>query len=961
MSSDSTLSLQTIRAKLQQLQMLQQQGSATSNNNSLSTPSSALRTAELTDRSTANSLHFTDRSKVTTESHHAHPIAAPAQKHVLLSKGPAKRRHDLMTGSSAKPTGSVLIKTDDLNMLMEQNSSGDFHLTDSVKLTGDLHHPHHAATANPILQQCLNSQSHLQVPPRRINTLAGGLRSSTQPSGAFQDRTAELTDKSILNSQATVENTTTTFEVGDHKARMRNIETEGNCPAEWKSYIDFLKSVSSEGDIRSKPLSDAYNRAFTGILNSRDHRNEAAVRLIMDYVNFCSERFEWDTVDTILDMARSHIQGFAIITVACAEVKIFKGDHEKAMSILTKALAKGKAQPKELVIRAIKSAEAGQSKLISEQERKLEVPWVLGKQSSQDTCTEEFKIPQPAYGYTDSQTEMATDSGNTSTDFPLLTHPSSTSKQPPLRHYYSTPEVRSSAIKTPWSQLQSSKLKGIGKPMRVRNSMQHPVHMLSKEKEDDTDFINSIIPFRKAVTITTEHANLGHSVSGGHREPLQSTGHPTADHSVFDEHDNGKKTSVPSLPPPVPTAAAPAARAAPGMSTPSCKPLQVQPAVMQTPSGEPMQTVTVNGEQYCILKKVGRGGSAQVYMVLDANTNIRALKVVDLEGAGLEVIDGFRNEISLLQRLQYCDSVIKMYNFELNEELNRLYVVLEFGETDLSGFFSERAKQQQGLDPTLIKFYWAEMLRAVNALHKEGIIHSDLKPANFMLVAGNLKLIDFGIANALQQNKTSVLKDSRVGTPSYMSPEAIMAACDDTGDDSADDNKENDSRPKYKIGVRSDVWSLGCILYNMVYSKTPFQHFKNNMGKLQAITNPACTIKFPHIPDPHLMDVLQKCLTREVKLRPTSEELLSHPYLKKDKDNKNCYTPPQQTSKGSVACSSAISDMAAAAQPVETSRLQELKSCFGLFKSHLVQGSPRTANAVNRVMDLLQQLESGKQ
>ena len=93
-------------------------------------------------------------------------------------------------------------------------------------------------------------------------------------------------------------------------------------------------------------------------------------------------------------------------------------------------------------------------------------------------------------------------------------------------------------------------------------------------------------------------------------------------------------------------------------------------------------------------------------------------------------------------------------------------------------------------------------------LHFTGIIHSDLKPANFMLVAGNLKLIDFGIANALQQDKTSVLKDSRVGTPSYMSPEAIMAACDDTGDDSADE-KENFSNPRPKYKVTLSLWLFG--------------------------------------------------------------------------------------------------------------------------------------------------------
>jgi serine/threonine-protein kinase TTK/MPS1 len=61
------------------------------------------------------------------------------------------------------------------------------------------------------------------------------------------------------------------------------------------------------------------------------------------------------------------------------------------------------------------------------------------------------------------------------------------------------------------------------------------------------------------------------------------------------------------------------------------------------------------------------------------------------------------------------------------------------------------------------------------------------------------------------------------------------------------------------VGVRSDVWSLGCILYNMTYCRTPFHNIKNNMMKLQAITNPNHQINFPPIvpDDPLLMDVLK--------------------------------------------------------------------------------------------------------
>lgn len=84
-------------------------------------------------------------------------------------------------------------------------------------------------------------------------------------------------------------------------------------------------------------------------------------------------------------------------------------------------------------------------------------------------------------------------------------------------------------------------------------------------------------------------------------------------------------------------------------------------------------------------------------------------------------------------------------------------------------------------------------------VHIVDIIHSDLKPANFLLVAGALKLIDFGIANAVPSHKTSVTKDYQMGTPNYMSPEALK------GIEDGDENEE----VKFKVGIEFQChWNL---------------------------------------------------------------------------------------------------------------------------------------------------------
>ncbi|GMR58694.1 hypothetical protein PMAYCL1PPCAC_28889, partial [Pristionchus mayeri] len=282
------------------------------------------------------------------------------------------------------------------------------------------------------------------------------------------------------------------------------------------------------------------------------------------------------------------------------------------------------------------------------------------------------------------------------------------------------------------------------------------------------------------------------------------------------------------------------------------------------------QRMIIKDKEYAILSQIGKGGSSQVFQAFDdLSGETVAIKVVDLSDTDDAAREAFVNEVELLKKLQGSNHVIRMVDYELVPEEDKLLVVMEKGETDLATYLKTRRDE---ITPIFLRYWWSEMLQAVKFVHEHKVVHMDLKPANFLLVSGNLKLIDFGIASSIPSDKTSLLKDTQMGTLSYMSPESLMSSeCEEEGEE---------EKNRFKVTAKSDVWSLGCILYTMVYGRKPFDQFKNARAKMRAISDPHTQIFYEPTDDPMIVDVLKRCLVYDVKKRASVTELLDHPYLK---------------------------------------------------------------------------------
>ncbi|XP_048582093.1 serine/threonine-protein kinase 36 isoform X2 [Nematostella vectensis] len=253
-------------------------------------------------------------------------------------------------------------------------------------------------------------------------------------------------------------------------------------------------------------------------------------------------------------------------------------------------------------------------------------------------------------------------------------------------------------------------------------------------------------------------------------------------------------------------------------------------------------------ENYHILELIGEGSFGKVYKGRRKYTgNFVALKFIPKTGRSEKELKCLQREIDIMRGLQHENIIRLLDSFETPQEV---CVVTEYAAGELFQILEDDG----ALPEEQVQRIACQLVKALYYLHSHRILHRDMKPQNILIGKhGVVKLCDFGFARAMSIN-TLVLTSIK-GTPLYMSPELVQ------------------EKP---YDYNSDLWSLGCILYELCVGTPPF--YTNSIFQL---VNQICrdTVKWPETMSPDFQSFLQGLLTKDPTKRLTWPHLLRHPFV----------------------------------------------------------------------------------
>jgi serine/threonine-protein kinase len=255
--------------------------------------------------------------------------------------------------------------------------------------------------------------------------------------------------------------------------------------------------------------------------------------------------------------------------------------------------------------------------------------------------------------------------------------------------------------------------------------------------------------------------------------------------------------------------------------------------------------------EYRLVEKLGEGGMGEVYQGVHLKIGrVVAVKILSQGAHGPEFVERFLNEARIQGGLQH-NNIVTLYDFlEFN---GQPCIIMEYIE---GRTLTDCVKAWGGLALADAIRYFQSIVEAIDYVHSRGIVHRDIKSNNVKITpSGQVKLLDFGIAKSGASPALTVT-GAFVGTLQYLSPEQLVGGVAD---------------------VRSDIWSLGVLLYEMTTCHLPFD--ANTIGELcQKITKASYTP--PSVMNQNVPREVQNIITRCLKKNPADRYQSARELLK---------------------------------------------------------------------------------
>ncbi|CAM8914753.1 unnamed protein product [Rhodiola kirilowii] len=336
------------------------------------------------------------------------------------------------------------------------------------------------------------------------------------------------------------------------------------------------------------------------------------------------------------------------------------------------------------------------------------------------------------------------------------------------------------------------------------------------------------------------------------------------------------------------------------------------------PSAPPNDDVTIRWRKG---ELIGSGAFGRVYMGMNLDSGellaVKQVLIAATKEKAQAHMKELEEEVKLLKNLSHPNIVRYLGTVREEDSLN---ILLEFVP---GGSISSLLGKFGSFPEAVIQTYTKQLLLGLEYLHRNGIMHRDIKGANILVDnKGCIKLADFGASKQVAELATVTGAKSMKGTPYWMAPEVILQ----TGH-----------------SFSADIWSVGCTVIEMATGKPPWSQ---QYQEVAALFHIGTTKSHPPIPE-HLSneakDFLLKCLQGVPSMRPTAAVLLQHPFVTGEhKDHSALSTSTKETSENLLPSSSSSSlrnsHMASFPCPTVVSDLDNL-DC-----------SPMNENKINRCM-----------